>query len=262
MIAFIGIYRREFARLLASSGVTVLLPLGLAWLAWQHYHGNVLLAVLDPLDTALHLVAVLDPLDTALHLVAVVLAPLAVWVTAPSLSVERQTATATLWSISPVGAHTVLFGKFLAICTVLTGALFLLLLAALGIDTEIASVLRFVCGLFGLLLLVLPVVASTLLASALVQHFSTAFAWGMALLCGWAWGGDVLLAGLESLADLVPALSVLSPLSALANWDVQSVIFPLFLGWLDLGAAVVLLVATLLLLLVTHQVVGAERWRG
>jgi len=247
MIAFVGIYRRELGRLLASSGVTIYLPLALAWLAWQRYQGTEVLAALDPLDAGL-------------RLVALVLAPLAVWMAAPSLSAERQTAT--LWAISPVRAHTVLFGKFLAILTALTGASLLLVAVALGADLLGAPPMRLLCGLLGLWLLALPVAAVTLLASALVGHFSTAFAWGMALLCGWVWGLDVLLTGLKSLAELVPALTALAPLAVLSGWDVQSVVFPLFLGWLDLGATVVLLVATLLLLLVTHQVVSSERWRS
>jgi ABC-type transport system involved in multi-copper enzyme maturation permease subunit len=251
MTALIGIYRRELGRLFAGSGISVCLPLGLAWLAWQRYYGG--------LD-----VGALDPLDETLRLMGVVLVILAVWLTAPALSAERQHATATLWAISPVRPGAVLIGKFAALSTVLTLAVALLFVGTLGQGELLAqaSPMRLLTGLLGLLLLVLSATSMTLLASALVSHFSTAFAWGLSLLCGWVWGPEVLARGLGTIGDLVPALGVLERLLiVLSAWDAQAVVLPLFLGWLDLGMVAVVLAGSILLLLITQQVIGSERWR-
>ncbi len=253
MIALIGIYRRELGRLLASSGVFLALPAGLSWIAWQRFFGAVDLGAMDGMDATF-------------RAIALVLVPLSVWLAAPSFSVERSEYTAALWAISPVRPSAILFGKFLAILTVLTVALALLsspVVAQLAVGPGIPWV-RIAVGLGGLLLLVMGSTALTLLASSLVGHFSTAFIWGMGLMAGWMWGTVVMTHLLDAVVGLVPGawLAVLRHgVSALALWDAPSLLLPLFLGWVDVGSVAAIAASVLLVLTVILQVVSSERWR-
>ncbi len=253
MIALIGVFRREFGRLLAGSGVTLCLPLGLAWIAWQRFYG-----VQD--------MGAVDSLDAAFRAMALVLVPLAVWLSAPSFSVERTEHTAALWAISPVRPSAVLLGKYFAILTVSALAL-LLLIAPLLIQLVLSGNLpwfRLAAGLGGLFLLVAATSSLTLLASSLVAHFSTAFIWGLGLMAAWLWGPAVADRTVRAVAHLAPDrwMSLVGKgVEMLSFWDARAVVMPMFVGWVDLGSVVAMLAVVLLFLITTRQVVASERWR-
>jgi ABC-type transport system involved in multi-copper enzyme maturation permease subunit len=250
----LGIYRRELGRIVASSAVFFALPLGMAWVAWEGQYGA---ATGAPLDA----------LDAAFRAVALVLAPLVVWAAAPALAAERAAGTSSLWAYSPVRPSAVVTGKLLAVLTFAAGSA--LLLAGPAVWAALASGLatwsRVGAGALGLLLLCLLAGTFTLLASALARHFSTAFAWGVGLLALWVWGNQALSRIAAAVAALLPptwAPAVAGLFDPAAGWGGQAVLYPLYVGWVDLAAVAGMAAAAAIGLAVTHQVVASERWRG
>lgn len=254
MSVAVGVYRRELGRIVAGSTVFFALPLGMAWAAWEGQYGA-------PVG------APLDALDAAFRTVALVLAPLVVWAAAPTLAAERAAGTSALWAYSPVRPSAVVAGKLLAVLTFAAGAG--LLLAGPAVWAAVASGLatwgRVGAGALGLLLLCLLAGTFTLLASALVRHFSTAFAWGVGLLALWVWGNQVLARAAAAVAALLPpawAPPVAGLFDPAAGWGGQAVLYPLYVGWVDLAAVAGMAGAAVVAVAVTHQVVASERWRG
>ncbi|MDH4228908.1 MAG: hypothetical protein OEW11_04065 [Nitrospirota bacterium] len=251
--ATLGMLRREMGRMLSGSGMILALPVGMAWMAWQRYYSS------GDLGAA-------DTLDGVFRAAGVVLGVLAVWLASPSLSAERAEGTASLWATSPVRPSQVVTGKLLAVLLFLLGAALLLLAPPLW-HISLAEPLtwgRLLSGMLGLFLLSLLAASVTLLASALVRHFSTAFCWGLAALVVWIWGDQVLVRVTGILSSLTPASwGVISPeMGTSAGWGGKDLLLPMFVGWVDAGAVCIMLVAAATLLLVAHQVVASERWRS
>jgi hypothetical protein len=252
--AAIGIYLRELGRIGAGSATVIALPLGLVWAAWVRYAG------VAPATS-------IDPTDAAFRAAALVLAALTVWAAAPALAAERAEGTSALWAISPVRPAAVLAGKMAALLTFAAAAGALLLLPPLWGALEGADIAwpRMAAGGLGLLVLCLVAASVTLLASALARHFSTAFAWGLGALCLWVWGNDVLARAAAALGTLLPhslAPALSGAFDPVAGWGGKAVLYPLFLGWVDLGAVAGMTVAAVVALVACHQVVASERWRG
>jgi len=250
----LGVYRRELGRIAASSAVFLALPVAMAWVAWEGQYG-------------LPVGAPLDALDGAFRAVALVLAPLVVWAAAPTLAAERAAGTSALWAYSPVRPAAVVAGKLLAVLTYAAGAGVLLAgpPAWAALASGAADWSRVGAGALGLLLVCLLAGSFTLLASALVRHFSTAFAWGVGLLALWVWGNQVLSRAAEAVAALLPptwAPAVAGLFDPAAGWGGQAVLAPLYVGWVDLAAVCAMAAAAVVALAATHQVVASERWRG
>ena len=254
MTALVGLYQREMGRIFSGSGVTLALPAALAWIGWQRLYGGVNLGGADPVDDAFKACALL-------------LAPLAVWVCAPSLAGERASGTASLWAISPVRPLAVLGGKFLAVMSFLAVAAVMLLAPTAWEMAALGSALwvRLGAGVLGLLLLCGLAAAVTLLASALVKHFSTAFAIGAGALSLWMWGTDLLRRVAEAVSSLLPTAwgsHLTGAFDPVLGWNGRALLYPLFVGWVDLGAIAAMAGLTILALVLTHQLVASERWRG
>lgn len=254
MIVSLGVYRRELGRIAASSAVFFALPLAMAWVGWESQYGA-------PMG------APLDGLDGVFRAVALVLAPLVAWAAAPSLAAERAAGTSALWAYSPVRPSAVVAGKLLAVLTFAAGAGLLLAGPAVwaAVVAGQAAWSRVGAGALGLLLLCLLAGTFTLLASALVRHFSTAFAWGVGLLALWVWGNEVLSRAAVAVAALLPpawAPAVAGLFDPAAGWGGQAVLYPLYVGWVDLAAVCGMAAAAAVALAATHQVVASERWRG
>lgn len=248
-----GIYLRELGRIFTGTATTVALPLGLAWVAWHRFYG---------FDTGAS-----DPLDATFQSVALVLAPLAVWLTAPTLAAERREGTAMLWSISPVRPSDIILGKFGAAITFLLLAIAFLLIPAAWqpMVTEVSTMGRVLSGLLGLVLLCLLSGSVTLIVSAVATHFSTAFAVGLGIVAVWMWAGDVAVRLATAVAGLLPAAWVASFRSAADTVHAvggKGLLEPLFVGWIDAMAVFGMLAVTALALVITHQIVASERWRN
>jgi ABC-2 family transporter protein len=256
--AAIGIYLRELGRIGAGSATVIALPLGLVWAAWVRYLG------IAPVTN-------IDPTDAAFRSTALVLAALTVWAAAPALASERAAGTSALWAISPVRPGAVLAGKVAALLTYAAAAGALLLVPPLWSDWGGADLAwpRLGAGAVGLLVLCLVAASVTLLASALARHFSTAFVWGLGLLGLWVWGNDVLARAAAALGTLLPhslapalAPTLSGAFDPVAGWGGKAVLYPLFLGWVDLGAVAGMTAAAVVALVACHQVVASERWRS
>ncbi|MFQ5508278.1 MAG: hypothetical protein ACE5FN_02965 [Leptospirillia bacterium] len=254
MTAVIGLFLRELGRLFAGSAATFALPLGLAWFYWQYFYGG--------LDTG-----AVDGADAVFRAASLVIGPLSVWAAAPALAAERAEGTATLWAISAVRPAQVLGGKFAAIMTFLIFAALVILGPALWQLAAAGAMApeRALAGGGGLLLLAALATSVTLLASALATHFSTAFVAGFGFLALWGWATDLLERLAIAAADLMPQVLsgwVASLFHPVSGWGGKAVLSPLFVGWVDLGAVCGLLAATFMGLLIAHQVVASEQWRG
>lgn len=253
MNAAIGIYLRELGRIGAGSATVIALPAGLVWAAWVRYAG------LAPATN-------IDSTDAAFRATALVLAALTVWAAAPALAAERAEGTSALWAISPVRPAAVLAGKVAALLTFAAAAGALLLVPPLWGGQGAGLVWpRLAAGGLGLLVLCLVAASVTLLASALARHFSTAFAWGLGALCLWVWGNDVMARAAAALGTLLPhslAPALSGAFDPVAGWGGKAVLYPLFLGWVDLGAVAGMTAAAVVTLVACHQIVASERWRG
>lgn len=252
MIAALGLYRRELGRLCTGSGATIALPFGLAWVAWQRYYGH--------FDTG-----AVDAVDHAFRLAALMLVPLAVWLSAPALAAERSEGTSVLWAISPVRPIEVVLGKFCAIMTFMLAAIVLLLLPVVWDPAfaQVAVASRVWAGILGMLLICTISCSVTLLASTLANHFSTAFGWGLGVLVVWIWSDDVLIQIVDVLTGLFsPGAAEGEVAGSLFGLGGKNVLFPLFVGWVDLAAVTGLVGAVVLTLVTAHQVVASERWRN
>ncbi|MDH5527947.1 MAG: hypothetical protein OEY97_11640 [Nitrospirota bacterium] len=253
MRAIFGLFRRELGRMLAGSGMILALPVGMAWMAWQRYYAT------SDMGAA-------DPMDGVFRGAAVVLGTMAVWLTCPALASERAAGTASLWGFSPVRPGEVMSGKLLAIMVWLLGAAALLLtppLWHLSLSAPLAGG-RLISGMLGLFLLVLLASSVTLLASALVNHFSTAFCWGVGMMIVWVWGDEILVRITGILMGLAPASwGWAAPAAGTsAGWGGKDLLLPMFVGWVDAGSVAIMVAAAASALVMTHQVVASERWRN
>ncbi len=164
---------------------------------------------------------------------------------------ERQTGTITLYNTAPLGAGSVVFGKYLATLTIL--GLFTLLsgyMPALVWIHGKVSIGQLCVGLLGLLLLASATCAIGLFASTLVRSQVAA-----ALLAS-AFTG-VLLLGWVLARSMDPPFNDFFARLALHHMNFR----PFMRGTLDLGAVAYYLAVTSTFLLASTQILEVRRWR-